>query len=54
MKESIHKTDLPREGGFIYFVKGNPLEIWRAPRGRQKKAEKVEPETETPAEAVTA
>lgn len=36
----ILKTDLPREKGKLYFVKGNPLEIWEAEMakgGRKKK-----------------
>ena len=44
--EKIHSTNLPREKGYIYFVKENPLCIYRAQRGRKKKV--TEPPTEEP------
>ncbi len=48
--EKILSTDLPREKGFIYFVKENPLCIYRAQRGRKKaiKEEPEKPPTEEP------
>ena len=27
--EKIAETEIPREKDFLYFLKGNPLEIWK-------------------------
>lgn len=35
--EELLKTEIPREAGYIYFVKGNPLVLFRAKMGRKKK-----------------
>jgi len=37
--EKLAETDIVREKGFLYFVKGNPLCIYKAKmaRGRRKK-----------------
>ena len=39
MAEQILKTDIPREEGYLYFVKGNPLILCKAKmsRGGRKK-----------------
>lgn len=37
MAEQILKTDIPREQGYLYFVKGNPLAIYKAKMARGKK-----------------
>lgn len=40
--EKIIETDIEREKGYLYFVKGNPLCIYKAKmaRGGRKKKEK--------------
>lgn len=43
MAEKILKTDIPREEGYLYFCKGNPIEVYKAKmsrKGRTKKAKK--------------
>ena len=42
MKKRLLKTDLPREGGHLYFIKNDPLEVWEAEmsRGGRKKKKK--------------
>lgn len=37
-KKMLLKTDIPRKEGFLYYCKGNPLQIWevKANRGRPK------------------
>ena len=42
MAEAILKTDIPREEDNLYFVKNDPLEIWKAKmsRGGKKKKKK--------------
>jgi hypothetical protein len=40
MAEQILKTDIPREEGFLYFVKGNPLMIYKAKMSRGGKKKK--------------
>lgn len=42
MGEKIAETDIKREEGFLYFLKGNPLEIWKAKMGRGRKKKKAE------------
>lgn len=38
MAEKISDTDIDREEGYLYFIKGDPLEIWKAKmkQGRKK------------------
>lgn len=42
MAEKILETNIPRESGFLYFTKGNPLAIYKAKmsRGGRKKKKK--------------
>jgi len=42
MAEKILDTNIPREEGHLYFVKGNPLSLYKAKmaRGGRKKQEK--------------
>ena len=42
--EKIAETDIPREKGYLYFLKGDPLAIYKAKlaRGGRKKEVEVE------------
>ena len=40
MAEKIAETEIPREKGFLYFTKGDPLEIWKAKMSRSGKRKK--------------
>lgn len=42
MAEKITDTDIPREKGYLYFTKGDPLEIWKAKMSRGGKSKKKE------------
>ncbi len=39
MAERVATTNIKRKDGYLYFCKGNPIEIWEAKqaRGRKKK-----------------
>ena len=40
MGEKIAETEIPREKGYLYFTKGDPLEIWKAKMSRSGKSSK--------------
>lgn len=37
--EKILQTEIPREKGMIYFVKGDPIAVYKTKPGRRKKNE---------------
>jgi hypothetical protein len=39
--EEVLKTEIIRETDSIYFVKGNPLVIFKSKRGRRKKEQEI-------------
>jgi len=46
MGKIVLKTDIPREQGFLYYVKGDPLELHKAKMsrgGKKKKSKKKKP-----------
>ena len=40
MAEKILDTQIPRETGFLYFTKNDPLEVWKAKMSRSGKSKK--------------
>ena len=40
MAEKIFDTEVPREKGYLYFFKGDPLEGWKAKMSRSGKSKK--------------